>query len=580
MNTEQSKRPSLMRRALRLAARLNPFRFIRKGWLRLRNRLRMRAKIDTIIIALPSQMPLLPETRGFIQRRLFGEADLSFFELRDIFDRISQDPRPKTVILQMRGFDMSLAELQTLRGYIVELRQRGKQVISIAQEYDTASYFIASACNQIVLQPGGELMTIGLAQQVFFLKDALESIGLRFEAVAVSPFKTAFDQLTRSELTPEARQQFEWLLDSRFEIIVNSIAAGRNISPDAVRHMIDHSPMVAPDALNDDYIDYVLNEEGLVPLLNAQHVHTWENAERLLLRRAQKSHTKYIAALTVSGMMVSGESRSAPPLPLPVPIPFIDEDSTGDLDFVQQVRSILDDDNAAAVLLIVDSGGGAALAAEAMASALDELAKTRPIVTYMHSVAASGGYYVAMPGHWIVAQPGTLTGSIGVIGGKLITSEALERFKVRQFELSRGRNAGMFTNGEPLTSEQRQISERMIDYVYEEFLKRVSQSRSLTRDAVDAVGGGRVWTGAQALEHGLVDQLGSIEDALKKLRMLADLPDDTPVYAVEGYNRELPPQFINEMNPAAAVQNTYETMRALFGGAAQMLMPFSIRIKS
>lgn len=200
---------------------------------------------------------------------------------------------------------------------------------------------------------------------------------------------------------------------------------------------------------------------------------------------------------------------------------------------VQQVRALMKDERAAAVVLFIDSGGGAVIAAEAMTSALEALAKTRPLVVYMNGVAASGGYEIATPARWIVAQPGTITGSIGVITAKLVTGGLREKLHAHSVEFTRGANANLFSDNAPFDEAQRAQMRASIVHFYEVFISHVARARGLTVEAVDAVGGGRVWTGAQAITHGLVDELGDVRAAIRKACALADLPDDTPVVIVE-----------------------------------------------
>lgn len=557
-------------RLKRILARLNPFRAIHKAVFSLNNWRRRRYKIDYITILLPAQMPLLPEHRGWVRQRVLGAPPLSLVELERLLERIGDDPRPKGVILHLRGLSLSMADLQTLRGSLLRLRAKGKRVICFALGYDNATYYVASAANEIVLQPGGELSAVGLRREATFLKDALNQVGIQLESVAISPYKGALDQFTHNTISPEGKAQLEWLLDSQFDMLVEGIAEGRSLSPEAVRSMIDGAPYLDHQALTHGYIDAIENEEALFRRLGAEHWVTLEKADQKLLKKWRKSRDRYIAMLRIEGLMIPGTSGKPP---VDLPIPFIGGERTGDLTVVAQVRSLMQDKSAAAVILYVDSGGGAADAAEAMTSALTELAKDRPVVVYMNSVAASGGYYVATPAHWIVAQPGTITGSIGVISAKAITSGLYDRLKINRLEFTRGENAAFQSDFAPFTEAQRTRAMQSIQRIYEQFIGHVARARSMDTDAVDAVGGGRVWTGVQAKSHGLVDELGDLWTALKKARSLANLPDDTPVVIVGDADRPLPPQLAEKANPAAAAAYLQENARAISNGKSLVLMP-------
>jgi protease-4 len=206
-----------------------------------------------------------------------------------------------------------------------------------------------------------------------------------------------------------------------------------------------------------------------------------------------------------------------------------------------------------------------------MTSALDELAKDRPVVVYMNGVAASGGYHISTPAQWIVAQPGTITGSIGVLVGKLVSRGLFENLSVNRVEFSRGANATIYSDQTSFTEAQRALMRHTVEHVYGQFIERVARSRRMSVEAVDAVGGGRVWTGQQALAHGLVDELGDLRAALAKARALADLPSDAPAMMVQGGGKPLVPQVT--ANPAAALQYVYDNVQALTRSAL-MLMPF------
>jgi protease-4 len=561
----------LIRKFLR---NLNPIRWFRRGWLAVTNWQRRRFKnLDYILFTVPLSMPALPEQRGWLQARVFGAPPLSLWELQRIFERIAADPRPQGVILVLRGLMMSFADLQTLRGLILHLREQGKRVICYAQFYDTAQYYVASAANEIIMQPGGELMVTGLRRDVVFLKDTLAAVGLAMDVVAISPYKGAFDQLARSEFSPEGREQLEWLLDSRYEQIVDGISAGRGVNADSVRAMIDTAPHLDTDALAAGYLNAVLHEEELAAYLGTKHLVMWRDANRRLIVQPKRRGDKHVALLRVAGLMIPGES-GGPPGDLPVPVPFVGEDRAGDITVVQQVRAIMKDESAAAVVLFIDSGGGAVIAAEAMTSALAELAKTRPLVVFMNGVAASGGYEIATPAQWIVAQPGTITGSIGVITAKVVTGNLREKVYVHSTEFLRGANAGIYSDSTPFDDAQREKVRTSIEHFYQQFISRVALARKMSVEAVDAISGGRVWTGAQALSNGLVDELGDVSVAVRKARELASLPDDAPVLMFEGKGKPLSPQIADAVNPAAYLNYCLENARAIANGRAQVLLPF------
>ena len=533
-------------------------------------------RVGYVLFTLPATMPALPEPRNWIRRQVQGDPPLSLTQLDQTFRQIAEDPRTRGVILHLRGAAMPMADLQSLRNSILRLREAGRRVIVYGQDFDTMMYYVASAADEIVMQPGANMMTTGMRMETLYLKDSLASIGVEFEAVAISPYKSAADQLTRNDISPESREQLNWLLDSRFEQLINGIAEGRGISADEARAFIDSAPYTDHEAKEAGYVDSVLNEEGFAAYLEVDQkdIITYDEAEKRLFIPWREPTEKHIAMIYIGGTIVNGESER-PPVDFPLPI--LGEERAGDLSVVQRVRQLMGRDDIGAVVLYVDSPGGSASASEAMASALEELAKKVPIVVYMNNVAASGGYYVSTPAKWIVAQPGTITGSIGVIGAKPTTQGVFEKLHATRIEFTRGANATFGSSMAPYTDEQREQAKKSIERIYDQFTGRVADARGMTQEAVDAIGGGRVWTGAQALEHGLVDELGDLRTALNKARELAGLPENTPLAIGSAQKKAaLAPQ-LAELEPATAgLMYAYRGLQTVFNGRAMMLMPFII----
>lgn len=542
-----------------------------RGILWLVNQKRQEKPLDWIMFTLPSTMSALPEPRTIPQRLVLGDTPMSLIDLERVFKQLGKDSRSKGVILHLPRLSMPLADLQTLRNSISRFKAMGKKVVCISQGYDLASYYVATVADEVILQKVGDgLQTIGMIQGSAFLKDALDTIGVKFDAVAITPFKGAADPLTRNDISEEGRQQLEWLLDSRYDMVVEGIAEARNMTREEVLKLIDSSPLLNKDALEAGYVDAILNQEGLSDHLKTRQIISWQDAQKSLPIELPKRPKKYVAVLTVSGMIVDGES-SRPPINSPAP--FVGNERAGDLTVVQQVRNIMKNKKIGAVVLNVDTGGGSASASEAMKSALDELGKDRPLVVYMNNVAASGGYFIATSSKHIVAQPGTITGSIGVIFGKPITQGMFEKLRVNRVAFTRGENAGINTDFAPFTDDQREIMRGSIEHMYDQFIERVADARAMTKEEVDAIGGGRVWTGVQAKEHGLVDELGDLHLAIKKAKSLANLPEDTPVALIQGKPQPLAPQLAGS---AAALQYFWDDIKHL-SGKVQYLLPLDIR---
>ena len=531
--------------------------------------------LETIVINLPETLPVFPEHRNVIQRRLMGDPPVSLWDLDATFARLAQDDRVQTVVLVTRGLSMPFADVQSLRGLVARLRDRGKRVVFYAHGYDLSTYYVASAASEIVLLPGGEVQVLGLHAEMAYLREALDVLGVEADVVAISPYKNAAEPLTNAEASPATREQLGWMLDSLYGQIVADIAAGRGTSEDAVLTMIDEGPHLDRDALAAGYVDAIRSEDDLFGWLGSDRMSLWDEASRKVVQRWQRESRKVIAVLPLTGMIVDGEGRQPP---ADIPLPFVGAAQIGDRSVQRQIRALTRRDDVAAVVLHIESGGGSAAASEAMAAALDTLARKVPVVACLNGVAASGGYYIALPAQWIVAQPGTLTGSIGVISAKMVNAGLLDKLRINPFVLLRGANADFLSSRTRFSEAQREKVRQSIERTYGQFVDRVAAARGMTFEAVDAVGGGRVWTGAQALEHGLVDELGGLSQALAKARDLAGLPDDAPVEIVREKAKPIAPQWIERADPAASLRYVQGSLDRVLSGSGQMLLPFTWKV--
>jgi len=269
----------------------------------------------------------------------------------------------------------------------------------------------------------------------------------------------------------------------------------------------------------------------------------------------------------VEGVIIDGRSQRPPGRP-PGAVPFLFNPRAGDLSVVQQARKATADRRAAAVVLYVNSEGGSASASEAMASALEKLAAKKPLLAVMGPVAASGGHYVCTPAQWILAQPGTVTGSIGVLSGKVLAGGLWDKLLFRRESIGRGLHFDFDSGERPYSEEERHTLKEGIKRVYDVFLDRVITSRNMSVEAADAVGGGRVWTGRQAMERGLVDELGGLENALAKARQLAGLHPRARVREADGNREQGTPPL---PDPASIIRYCIDGLNMLGSGEALCL---------
>src|ERR1700688_4466751 len=403
---------------------LFPFRYL--WWLVSSIRRSIGKPPEYVIFVLENDLPALPDPPRPLWQRFTSRPRLSHSELGERFDAIARDSRIKGVVLHLRPVPMPMATLQDLRELVAKLRKSGKRVVAWAPFYSTGSYYLACACDEILLMPVGAIQPLGFASTAMFLRDGLAKFGIEADFVQISPYKSAADVLTKSAMSDQLREQVTWLLDSQNKELLSAIGKGRVLDEKGAQALVDGSPYGDDMALENRVVDALIPEEALAERL-AQGtdapvvIGTWERARTKMRSTAPTlGRGKYVAVLRIEGTIIDGRSGKLPVKP-PVEIPLVGDDRAGDLTVVQTARLVASDKRAAAVVLYVNSRGGSATASEAMRQALKAIAARKPLVVAMGPIAGSGGYWVSTPASWIVARPGTLTGSIGVLTGKIVT---------------------------------------------------------------------------------------------------------------------------------------------------------------
>ncbi|MCB0215656.1 MAG: S49 family peptidase [Caldilineae bacterium] len=526
---------------------------------------------DYVSLTLSGAYPDLAPARNLLQQQVLPRVT-SLREIVQRIERVADDPRVSGLILHLRELQLSMAQLQSLREALEGLRRRGKRVVAWSHTYGTGSYYLASAADEILIQPGGGFRPMGLRRDFAFLAEPLERLGMRFDLLQISPYKSAGDSLTRRALSDEARAMNDWLLDEAYDDLLNAIGSGRGLDRGGAAALVDATPCTDLAALEQRSVDAICSEEDLADRLaiggRPARIADWSKAARQLRLARPSGAGRRVALIRIEGAIVDGTSEH-PPFPAPLPLPMGGGPRAGDLTVVQQARAALDDDRVAAAVVYIDSPGGSATASEAMAAALERLAARKPVVAVMGSVAASGGYYVATPASWIIARSGTITGSIGVLSGKLVSAGLLDRLHIGRDRLTRGANIDFESGETPFSPAERARAWQAIERTYAVFVDRVSRARGLTPAEVDAIGGGRVWTGRQAMEQGLVDAIGGLEAGLIKARQLAGLGAHAPIVSIGVPKPALAPL---GAPVAAGLQQLRESL-AWFDGRSQCRCP-------
>jgi protease-4 len=497
-----------------------------------------------VVYTLEGDYPELPQTGVNPFIRLFRPPKVSLMEITRHMRIIANDPRVKGVVFHLRPLEMPFAKIDVLRGLFKELKESGKEVITWSYTYDTAMYYLATASNRITLLPGGMLAPMGLYQQYLYMGNALEKMGLKVDFIQITPFKSAADMFSRSEMSEDVREMANWLSDSVYEGILDAIMEGREVDRESARKIIDQTPCTDLDAIEIGAVDDLIGEDDLLDRLGkgdqpAQLI-PWETAQKRLFQLPLEKPGKHIALMSIEGMIIDGRS-SQPPLEPPIPVPIVMESRAGDLSIIQTIRQISQDRQAAGVVVYVNSRGGSATASESIRIALNKLAALKPMFIVMGPIAASGGYWVSTAGQSIFAQPNTITGSIGVLTGKIANFGLLSKLFINQENVQRGENRHIFEFSTPFTDRERALITGHIQRIYNLFLEHVSKSRDLDMESVDEIGGGRVWTGRQALENGLIDHHGGVTQAIDKMREITKLDEHTPIRFFIPGKQKLPP---------------------------------------
>ena len=453
-----------------------------------------------------------------LQSRIFLETPMG--DVTRTLRFAKRDPDVAGALIRIGSSDFGVGRLQEVRNAIVEFKSAGKRAICYAHSYTTGSYIVASACDQIILHPSGEVRLIGLRSESSFYKKTLDKLGIRADLEHIGDYKSASDLLTREGMSDAHREVQNSILDDLYSQVCDSIAADRNLTQDQIKERIDKGPFTAKRAVEYGVIDRlaysdeleVITEESTGEMYSLVKAKAYLNTE--MFEPDWEVPLPKIAIIEATGTMVTGESFSDP---------FTGTRTMGSATIARAVRSVRENDSIKAAVLRIDSGGGLVIAADTIWRELMRLKEVKPLIVSMGDVAGSGGYYIAVPAHIIIAEPGTITGSIGVIGGKYSLKGLYDKIGVHKEIIKRGKHADFYTDYGDYPPEERAIVRQQIAEIYDDFVEKVAEARDMTKEEVDGIARGRIWTGKQALENGLVDELGGLDLALSIARKKAGL---------------------------------------------------------
>jgi len=491
-----------------------------------------------MVLSLRLAGPIAEVTAEDPLSELMGDSATSLRKLREALVRAAEDDRVQGVRLRVDSIGGGFATAQEIRSLITRVGAAGKWTaayMDTAGEFSSGNlvYYVASACDEVVINPQGDLNLIGLSAASPFIRGTLDKLDIRAEIPGRGDYKTARFMYTQTDFTPAHREMTGWLLDSIMSQLVQDIADSRGLQTEEVRSLVDQAPFIGEKSVEVGLVDRMEDWTSFVDGLEEEHGKAKAVTVRSYLKRGSKAKRgPKIAVVTAVGMIMRGTSgESFNPL---FGGPVMGSDTIS-----KAFRNVRKTKGIEAVVFRIDSPGGSAVASEIIRQEMVRTAEKIPVVVSMSNVAASGGYWISCGAQRIVADPGTLTGSIGVYGGHMNTLGLYNKLGVTFGRLDRGANANIYGELEDWTDEQRAVIDRMLDRIYDDFVERVAAARGMAPEAVDAIGRGRVFTGVQGWENGLVDVVGGFDQALVEAKKLADIAADAEVQLVE-FPRILP----------------------------------------
>lgn len=533
--------------------------------------------------------------------RLLGvEQKQSFTSLLTQLRKAKVDSRVGGVLLDIDFPGIGWGKADELREAIKDFRSSGKPVYAYMEIGTNREYYIATAAEKIFLPPGGDLYVNGFAAQAMFYRGSLDKLGIEPQFVKIGKYKNAPDQYTEKEMSEGQKETINAILDDYYGRMVATIAETRKKSPEDVKALIDNAPYNAPQAKTQGLIDDAIYREQVYDDLKNRLGYKAEDKLRTIRAGEYReipsdslglNNGEKVAVIYTSGAITGGSSNNSP----------FGGEMVGSDTIVKAVNDAANDSSIKAIVLRVDSPGGSALASDLMWYALENAKAKKPVVVSMGDVAASGGYYISCNADKIVAEPSTVTGSIGVFMGKPVLKGFYDWVGVNTQYTTRGKNAGIFREDTKWEGDElAKMVEQNNNIYFTNFVPKVAKGRKMSEEKVNTIGQGRVWTGAQAKENGLIDEFGGLEKAIEIAKQLANLPADKDVRRIA--YPEARPFFesIFGSNETSVETKEQQTQRAIIEampqdirrtlryasildqmkhGEAMMMLPYELEIK-
>ncbi len=536
--------------------------------------------------AISDESTLILDLQGEIPEKPPIEVPIPFLErrqqvtVRDVWSMLHNaavDQRVKAVILMPQGISAGWGKLQEIRQDLVEFKKSGKPLVAFLQGPTTREYYLATVADKIYMPPEDALYMKGLRAEMMYFKNTLDKVGVQAEFYHIGKYKDFGDMFTQTAMTPETREVMNSMLDQLYGHLTDTFAAARKKTPDEIRAIIDDGPFTATQAKAKGLIDDLRYEDEIYGDMKATLKQ--KDLKKLSYLDYAKASApagaaggKQIALLVGDGDILRGEGGGS-------------DDGIISGPFIKLVRKVANDSDIRGVILRVNSPGGDAIASDQILREVKLLSMKKPTVISMSDLAASGGYYMSMTGDPIIAYPGTYTGSIGIVFGKVNLKGLYEKVGITKDILTRGKNADIDSDYHPLTEAGKEKLEESLQEFYKGFVGKAAASRKKTYEQLDALAQGRVWLGSQAKQNGLIDDLGGLDKAVELVKQKAGIPASDKIRLVPYPGRR---SIFDELLRATTDNAVESKMKELFGGLDYKLwmrggimrvMPYTIEIK-
>lgn len=493
----------------------------------------------------------------------------------DAIDSARNDPRITGMVVRIGSLDTGWGKLEEIRSHLLAFQQSGKPSICYLG-YDgigNREYYLASACQQIWLVPTAPVSIRGMMAEAVFFRGTLDKLKVIPEFYHIAEYKTAYNMFTEKKFTPPHREEVESVLRSIYRQYVNETAQARHMDPAKFEEQITRGPLLTSEAVENRIVDRLAYWDQVQDYFKSRD-HDWNPVSLTRYRAFIKNPPgEQIAVVYATGLIVSGHSGNSP----------VSGILMGGDSVASDIRSARTDSSIKAIILRVDSGGGSVVASEVIRREIELAHGVKPVVVSMSDVAASGGYWIASPANKIVAEANTITGSIGVLIGKLNLAGLYSLLGMSTDYVATSDNATLFSDQQNFTPQQRAYIEKSLQDTYSQFTKGVAQGRGIPIEKVDQIGKGREWSGAQAKELGLVDEIGGLDRAIEVAKQLARIPASQPVHIVRLPEEKsiLEQLFQREVDEMSASRSLDATLRQLVGvmEPVQARVPYQLIIR-